>query len=220
MAMGAAPAFAQDSSTEWDGLVRVNSTNFDAVYLAPGADFSGYTKVMIDPTEAAFHRDWIRDYNRDVRGVDGRISDSDAARALELVQSGFEDEFRDAYTRAGYQVVTSPGPDVMRLRTAVLNIRVTAPDQMRAARTRTYAEDAGEATIVIEARDSLSNALLGRGVDRQVAGDRSTITWRSSSRNRADFRDVFERWAEASAEALGRLRATPAPPAAAAAPTG
>jgi hypothetical protein len=35
--------------TEWDGLVQVPSKRLDHVYLQPGADFRGYTKVMLDP---------------------------------------------------------------------------------------------------------------------------------------------------------------------------
>ncbi len=141
LALSTAAHRAEDVPTEWDGLVKVNSRNFDAVYLAPGVNFASYTKVMIDPTEAAFHRNWQRNYNSSVVGLEGRITDGDARRALELVQSGFQEEFREAYVAAGYQVVTEPGADVLRLRTAVLNIQVTAPDQMTAARTRTFAED-------------------------------------------------------------------------------
>ena len=219
LALGAAPARAEDVPTEWDGLVKVNSRNFDAVYLAPGVNFASYTKVMIDPTEAAFHRNWQRNYNSSVVGLEGRITDGDARRALELVQSGFQEEFREAYVAAGYQVVTEPGADVLRLRTAVLNIRVTAPDQMTAARTRTFAEDTGEATLVIEARDSMSNALLGRSVDRRLIGGNSAVLWRNRASNRADFSRVFRSWAEKSAQALAALRATPAP-AATTPPTG
>ena len=45
--LAASPALAQ-SETEWDGLVRVPSQNIDGAYLAPGADFRPYTKVMLD----------------------------------------------------------------------------------------------------------------------------------------------------------------------------
>ena len=51
----------------WDGLVLTKSKHFDLVYLQPGADFRGYTKVMIDPTEVAFQKNWQRDYNRGSR---------------------------------------------------------------------------------------------------------------------------------------------------------
>ena len=212
----ASPVLAQ-TETEWDGLVRVPSDNIDSAYLAPGADFRPYTKVMIDPSEAAFARNWVRDYNRDTVGLSNRISESEAARALQEVQAGLQEAFTEAYTTAGYQVVTAPGPDVLRLRTGVLNITVAAPDQDSAARTRRYSEDAGTATLVVEARDSMSGAILGRAVDARVIDENSSIQWRTRTSNRSDFRRTFRQWAELSVQATNRLRSTTPP--AAAAPT-
>lgn len=204
-------AFAQNPPAEWDGLVRVESRHFDVVYLAPGADFSGYTKVMLDPTEVAFRRNWQRDFNNNARGLTNRISDQEARDILNAAQSGFQDVFRQVYAQRGIQIVSEPGPDVLRLRTAVTNLDVAAPDQMTPGRSRTYASEAGEATIVIEARDSMSGAILGRGVDRRAAGDNSFVMRRSRVTNRADFERMFRSWAEYSADALARLRTTPAP---------
>ncbi len=42
------------------------------------------------------------------------------------------------------------------------NLYINAPDTMSAGRSRTYTTEAGEATLVLEARDSTSGALLGR----------------------------------------------------------
>jgi hypothetical protein len=214
--LSASPVLAQ-TETEWDGLVRVPSDNIDSAYLAPGADFRPYTKVMIDPSEAAFARDWVRDYNRDATGLSQRITDSEATRALEEVQAGLNEAFTEAYAAAGYQVVTTPGPDVLRLRTGVLNITVSAPEQNSASPTRQYSENTGTATLVVEARDSLSGAILGRAVDGRVIDDNSSIQWRTRSSNRADFRRTFRQWAELSVQATNRLRSTTPP--AAAAPT-
>ncbi len=207
-------AYAQRPPAEWDGLVRVESRHFDVVYLAPGADFSGYTKVMLDQTEVAFKRNWMRDYNNRTRGLQGRISEEEAREILAAAQAGFQDVFREVYAQRGIQVVTEPGPDVLRLRTAVTDLDVVAPDLMTPGRTRTYSEEAGEATIVIEVRDSMSGAILGRGVDRRAAGDNSFVLRRSRVTNRADFERMFRSWAEYSADALRRLRSTPAPAAA------
>src|SRR5207244_2107883 len=67
----------------WDNLVRVSSKKLDLVYLQPGADFRGYSKVIIDPTEVAFRKDWARDYNRDIRGVSRRVSEKDVRTAID-----------------------------------------------------------------------------------------------------------------------------------------
>ena len=217
LTLASSAAYAQNPPTEWDGLVRVNSRNFDAVYLAPGADFSGYTKVMLDPTEVAFRRNWLRDFNRTAIGLSNRISDDEARRILDAVQTGFQDVFTQAYRESGFEVVTTPGPDVLRLRTAVTDLDIAAPDTMTPGRRRTFGTEAGQATVVIEARDSMSGAILGRGVDRQTAGDNSFMLQRNRVTNRADFGRVFRRWADLSVQALQRLRETPAP---AAPPTG
>ena len=50
----------------------------------------------------------------------------------------------------------------------------------------TFSEEAGSGTLVVEVRDSMTNALLGRAIERRVAGDNGP--WlRTSASNRADF---------------------------------
>jgi hypothetical protein len=207
----AAPALAPAASppSSWDNLVKVDSRKLNAVYLLPGADFRQYNKVMLDPTEVAFQRNWMRDFNSSTRGLSRRITDRDAQRILDQVRDGFQSVFTRAFTDAGITVVTEPGPDVLRLRSAVINLRVNAPDIPSAGRSRTYAPEAGQATMVLEARDSETGAILGRAVDGRVAGDmggfvRGSI--RNSVTNRADFERLFRDWARASVNGFNTLR--------------
>jgi hypothetical protein len=194
---------AQDPATI-EGLTKVRSKNADLVYLAAGVDFRAYTKVMLDPTEVSFRQGWQRNYNATVRGG-RRINDDDMARAADQVRTGFGDIFAQAYSQGGYQVVTEAGPDVLRLRTGVINLYVAAPERMTSGITRTYSVDAGEATLVIEARDSQTGALLGRVFDLRTAGDTGGL--RTSVSNRADFTDLFRTWARASVRGLDQLKA-------------
>jgi hypothetical protein len=202
-ALLAVGAQAQDQAA-MEGLTQVRSPRAQLVYLLPGVDFRTYTKVMLDPTEVAFRRNWLRNYNNTARGG-SRLNDADVARAADRVRTGFGEIFANAYSEGGYQVVTEPGPDVLRLRTGVMNLYVAAPERMSAGRTRTYSVEAGEATLVIEARDSLTGALLGRVFDRQTAGDISGI--RNSVTNQADFQNLFHRWATLSVRGLDTLKA-------------
>ncbi len=203
----AAPAaLAASPPATWDGLNLVKAKKVDAAYVAPGADFRPYTKVMLDPTEVAFKKDWVRDYNNETLELDERISKEDAQKMLDTARTGFEDIFQKAYAKAGYQVVTQPGPDVLRVRTGVANLYVTAPDRPTAGRTRNFSRDAGAATVVIEARDSESGALLGRAVDSRTAGDTGPYM-RNSVTNRSDFSMLFERWAKISTDGLNELKA-------------
>jgi hypothetical protein len=195
---------------DWDGLHKVESKKFDAAYLAPGADFKAYTKVMLDPTEAAFRKNWQRDWN-DEHSLDleQRITDDTARKMLTAVQTGMQDVFAKTYQDAGYQIVTAPGPDVLRLKTYVINLDVAAPDLQTASRTRTFSSEAGSGVLVIEARDSMSGALLGRGVDKREIGDTSWMVRRTSVDNRADFDRAFKTWAKMSVDGLAALKAMP-----------
>ena len=197
------PAGSAEPAT-WDGLTHVPAKRLDAVYLLPGADFRAYTKVMLDPTEVAFQKNWLRDYNQQT-DFSTRMSDADAQQLLSKVRTGFEQVFDKVYTNAGYPITTTPGPDVLRVRTAVLNLSVVAPDTMSAGRSRTFSRQAGGATVVIEVRDSLTGALLGRAVDSQSVGDDGSYL-RNSVTNRSDFERVFTRWAKISVDGLAELK--------------
>ena len=203
----ATPLLAQATEDNWEGLVRVRSEKIELVYLAPEADFRPFTKVLLEPSEMAMRNNWLRDQRRrSATGLGGQPTERDITRALERGQQQFDSYFADAFTSAGFTVVTEPGPDVLRIRSGVVDIDVTSPDTGGAGRTRTFSEEAGAGTLVVEARDSQTNALLGRAIERRVAGDNGP--WlRTSASNRADFDRLFRRWAEASANGLIELKA-------------
>jgi hypothetical protein len=202
----AGPAAAASAPESWDGLVKVKSKKFQLVYLQPGADFRGYTKVIVDPTEVAFRKNWAKDYNSSIRGVNGRVSDADVQKVTQQGAIAATDIFADAFTKAGYTVVKDPGPDVLRVRTLVLNIHVRAPDIDQPGRSRSYASEAGEASLVVEVRDSETGAMIGRAVDRRLAGE-NTVLSRNQVSNRSDFRNLVQAWANDSARGLGELKA-------------
>lgn len=203
----AGPADAAKPPDTWDGLVKVNSKRLDLAYLQPGADFRGYTKVMLDPTEVAFQKNWQRDYNTSSgRDLSARVSDRDVQEALAKGVVASNEIFAEAWAKGGYPVVTEAGPDVLRIKTGVVNIWVNAPDVASAGRALTLAPEAGQATFFVEARDSMTGALLGRAVDQRYAGDAGS-NWRTSVSNRGDFRDLVENWARDGVRGLNELKA-------------
>jgi hypothetical protein len=198
-------ALAAKPPTNWDGLTRVPSKRLKFVYLLPGADFRGYTKVMLDPTEVAFRKDWAKDYNNTTRDLSSRVRPDEVEKVMEEGGRAATEIFTKAFTDAGYPVVSTPGPDVLRVRTGIVNLSVTSPDRPTAGRSYSFAGEAGSAQVIIEARDSMTNALLGRAVDGKVAGDTSAL-WRNKVTNRADFRLLGQSWAKASVSGLAELK--------------
>jgi hypothetical protein len=189
----------------WDGLIQVPSTKLDVVYLQPSADFRGYTKVMLDPTEVAFEKNWMRDYNRSA-SFGSRISERDLQDAVSKAVTEAGHIFAEAWRNGGYEVVTAPGPDVLRVKTGVINIKVSAPDMMTAGRSHSFANEAGSAALFVEARDSTTGALLGRAIDQKVVGDNGAL-WRTAASNRADFHEAVVQWARAGVRGMEELKA-------------
>jgi hypothetical protein len=203
--VGAGPALAAKAPETWDHLVKVKSKRLDLVYLAPGADFRPYKSVMLDPTELAFEKNWRRDYNSNATMLSQRVSETDLEKLIAQGVVAASDLFAAAWAEGGYPVVKAPGPDVLRVRTGIMNIRVTSPDRPTSGRSYSFANEAGFATLVVEVRDSQTNAIMGRAVDGRVAGDTS-VGWRNKVTNRSDFRQVVKTWAKTSVRGVTELK--------------
>ena len=200
----AAPALAEKPPTTWDGLLEVKSKKIELVYLLPHADFRPYTKIQYDPVQIALQKDWLRNYNQS-EGLGGRISDTEVRKAITKASGEFDKYFAQGFTNAGYTIVTAPGPDVLHVSVGVANVTVTAPDTGMSA-GMSFAANAGQATLIVEARDSLTNQLLGRAIDQQLAGDEGVAIARTSASNWGDFEDLFKTWAKASTNGLTELK--------------
>lgn len=204
----AAAMSATSPAPPTDGLAAVKAKRMDHAYVLPGADFRPFTAIMLDPVDAVFVRNWQRNYNNSTTGSSRRISDADAARILDEVRIGAAEVFTKAFGKAGYRIADRPGPDVLRVKATISEIDVMAPDVMSASRGRTYAREAGSASLTLEARDSVSGKLLGRATDSRDIGDSGSMRWaRNSVTNRADFERAFTTWANAGVKALADLKA-------------
>jgi hypothetical protein len=206
LALFAGVAFGADQAAEsWDGLVEVKAKRLDVAFLAPGADFRPYRKLMVDPTQTAFHKDWMKNQN-DRRDISRKVDAEHAKEILEAARTNFADVFTEAFGKAGYTVVDQPGPDVLRVTPGVVNLYVNAPDVMTAGRSRSYTANAGEATMILELRDSQTNALLGRVVDQRQTHESLGMQTSTSVTNTADFRMLFKSWANACVKGLEALK--------------
>lgn len=197
---------ADEPSGNWDGLVEIKPKRVDAAFLLPGADFRPYTKLMMDPVEVSFKKNWARDYNRDMRTVSNQLTPEHVEKIIQAAREAFTEVFSAAYQKAGLQVVTAPGPDVLRIRPGVVNLDVAAPDTMTSGRSRTYTMESGEATLFLEVRDSTTGALLGRALDRRETRNTGVVQISNSVTNLSDFKALFRQWAEISIKGFQELR--------------
>ena len=197
-------AIAQDSGN-WDGLVQVKPKRLDAVFLLPGADFRSYNKIMMDPVEVAFEKDWLKDYNREAT-MSQRLTQEDIERSCRRHARGSRSLHRGLpESRDGGRDRT--GRRRAAVRSGVVDLFVSAPDTMTAGRSRTYSMEAGHATLFLEARDSTTGALLGRALDKRATRNSGQVQVSNRVTNSADFRMLFKQWADISIKGFEELRA-------------
>ena len=179
-----------------EGLYLYKKTKLRLVYVRPGATFTQYKRVAVLDCYVEFSKDWVKNYNRDQRDPSRQIRNSDLERAATAVQSDFKKVFAKELQKGGrYQVTDSGGADVLVLRPALMNIRVSGPDLMSAGRSSTFVESAGSMTIFLELWDSVSNTILARVVDAKA--DPGTYAQRASSvTNRAAAHRMMRSWAD------------------------
>jgi Protein of unknown function (DUF3313) len=195
-----------------DGLVAVRSWNLDELSVRPNADLASYRKVVIDPPQLAFRNDWNQS-EQDYKGKTRRLLSNDVRSIAEDMTSVMQSSINEAFKARGYEVVGSPGPGVLRLTPTATEVYVNAGDQTPPGSTKLFTKDAGEATLVLEARDSLSGELLARVVDHRIARETKGTQIRDLRRttnvtNAFWFDEAFRRWASACAKELGAAKKT------------
>jgi len=197
----AAPSADVHAAMSYDGLERISVKGIDLAYARPGASLAAYEKVIIEPIEVAFRKDW----NPKKTGSELKLSSTDRENIRTGVAKIVRDEFvRAIEAKSGYKVVAEPGPDVLRVKAMILNLYVSAPQGRTAARTQTYTVSAGEMTLVAELHDSETGQVLARVVDRQAARSSSHMTFTNSAANTDEARDIASAWARALRDGLDK----------------
>jgi hypothetical protein len=191
----------------WDGMKRVDRPGLDAVYLREGATLAKYKKVMLDPVEVSFDKNF--EANRTVTGSNilgsGKV-DTQRIRT-DLAKLARDVTKRELERKGGYPLVNEPGEDVLRVRAQIVDLFINAPDTMTPG-TRTYVVNAGEMTLVAELYDSQTNALIGRVVDRQRGLDNGPYDLQIANRvtNTAEADRILSLWARRLRSALDKAR--------------
>jgi hypothetical protein len=184
-----------------EGLVLVKDSDFALVYRDPDADLGGYDSVMATETYVAFRKNWRRDQNRSSGRI--RVTQNDMDRIKEQLSSEFDTVFSEVLTADnGWTIVEEPAENVLLLRPAIINLDVLAPDTMSGGRTQTYAEQAGEMTLYLEVRDSVTGALIAKGLDRQADRRRGYMQWQNRVQNTQAARTILRGWATSLREGL------------------
>jgi hypothetical protein len=179
-----------------DGLTRIQSKRgVDSVFVAPGYSLAQYRRVMLDPVDIAFKKDWQRNHPE--------VTAQDIARIRAEGARMFRDVFaRELQEKGGYALSDQPGPDVLRVTASIVDLDLSAPETRSAERSRTYVVSSGEMTLLAELRDSESGAILVRAADRQRGRQFGNLQIASAMSNSAEAQRAFAMWASLLRDAL------------------
>jgi hypothetical protein len=196
--VGATTAFAQPQPASppiGNELVNWITQTFDEAYVKPGANLASYRKVMLDQPQVVFRKNWLKDINN-TRDVSRWLKPADQQQYVDDLSAGMGQTFANVFRARGYEVVTAPGPGVLRVTPSVTDLWLNAPDIQSSNLTRTFNRETADATLVVDARDSVTGAALAHFVDRRTVRD--TIGRRSQYTS--DVANLF--WMEGASRTL------------------
>ena len=189
------PASAQEKTAPAivDGLHLVPDTQLGLVYAEPDADLSVYKQLLLIDAQVAFKKNWQRDINQD---KPYHVTTGDMQKIREEVSALFREIFTSELQSAGFVLVSQQSPDTMIIRPAILDLNVNSPDNPRGGTTRNITESAGDMTLYLELRDSITGDVLVKAMDFQF--DRSNITpfMMDRTRNERAARQLLTSWAQ------------------------
>ena len=180
----------------FDGLQLIEKDSRGAIYGNPNADWSSYSKIMLDDAEVSFRKNWLRDQNRN-RSLSMRVSDRDVERIKNDLANLFNEVFLEELTEnGGYEVVSEAASDVMRISPKIADLDVYAPEtNWSGGANRSYTDSSGKMTLKLEIYDAVTGDLIAAANDRREARHRGYMEWTTSISNRSDARQMLRQWA-------------------------
>jgi hypothetical protein len=181
-----------------DGLHRIDDTPFAGAWSKPGIDLRGYDKILLQPFGIQFREVKDPGFRRDAG--DFPLDDEQKRKLEETIREALVAELAKSER---FTLTDQPGPGVLAARGAFLDVvSHVPPDPI--GRGATFVRSLGEATLVVELRDSLTDELYARAVDRRAV--EPPIPTRSNAvNNRAEVRRAVRRWAAVLREQLDEL---------------
>ena len=184
-----------DAEITFDGLVRIDNSAFSNAWIDPDVDLTQYTKII--PGGAEFEFRAVKKSNssamtRVAKGSEFWISDENKEKLREIVTLAFREELLQS---KHFEFANTRGADTLIIVGGLHDIVSRVPPDV-VGREDIYLDSVGEATLVLEARDSLSGETIYRAVDRRSAQQTGGYkTAHNSVRTTTEVRRLARRWA-------------------------
>lgn len=193
-----------NAETSFDGLVRIDHSRFAVAWIDPEVDLTQYNKII--PGGAAFEFRNVQKVSATRARLSNEsefwISDADRQRLIDTVSDVFTEELQRS---EHFTLVEEAGPDTMIISGALHDIVSRVPPES-VGRTEIWLRSVGEATLILELRDSLSNEVIYRAVERRAAESAGGQMVRANTATTwAEVRRWARRWAVRLREGLDSI---------------
>jgi len=169
--------------------------------VRPGIDLSSYSKIRLQNAGIEYRPggESGRMWSSRSRAEHFEVTDSQKERLVRVVTEVFLDELGKSEK---LELTTEDGPDVLLIKGALPDVVSYVPPEPL-GRSEVFLSEVGAATLVLEIRDSITEAILVRAIDRGVAENMGREPQRSNrAMNTAEVRRLARRWASALRERL------------------
>ena len=193
-----------NAETTFDGLVRIDNARFAGAWIDPDVDLKKYTKIIPGGAEFEFRnvQKMSASTARRTNEKEFWISDTNKQRLVDTVTEVFTEELQKS---EHFTVTDEPGPDALIIVGGLHDIVSQVPPQ-DVGRSEVWLRSVGEATLVIELRDSLSNEVVYRAVERRAAENPGNQMIRANTATTwAEVRRWARRWAVRLREGLDSI---------------
>jgi hypothetical protein len=200
------PVIDADAPT-YDGMVPVRESGLKEAWIKLDIDLSRYEKMVLLPVEVQFRAVRPAALSAVGRSQDREfpLSPADQKRLVDTVTEVFREELAKSRHLA---LVTEPGPDVLLVRTSLLDIVSKVPPEP-SARYELFLDEVGEATLVLELQDAQSGETRARAVDRRAAdpvdSTGTNVSRVTSVEAWTEVRRVARRWASTVTQRIDQL---------------
>jgi hypothetical protein len=191
----------------YDGMVPVRDSGLKEAWIKPDIDLSRYARLRLLPVEVQFRAVRPSSLSAVGRSQDREfpLSPADQERLVATVTEVFLEELAKSSHLA---LTTDSGPDVLLVRTSLLDIVSKVPPET-SGRSEIYLDEVGAATLVLELQDSQSGETLARAVDRRAAdpvdfGD-TNVSRVTAVDAWSEVRRLARRWASTVTQRIDQL---------------
>jgi Protein of unknown function (DUF3313) len=209
-ACAAEPTIDTNATAEksFDGLSPISNARFANAWIDPDVDLADYDKILLGDAEFEF-RAVKKSARTSTMGRSNQreywISDEGKQKLIDTVTEVFLEELQKSES---FTIVGEAGPDVLIIVGALHDIVSNVPPDL-IGRGEIFLSSVGEATLVLEARDSLSGETIYRAVDRrrieQPGGGMNTAIRSTPVTTWSEVRRWARRWATRLREGLDSI---------------